>query len=78
MITNHLIKHLNHSNKFKQIFLICLFTYIYLHLLLSLLYAYILIFVSFYDSFSCFNISVHAVLIIIRLINSLNLILRVY
>jgi len=62
-----------------EIFLsVYLFTCTYLHLSLSSLYAYISIFISFYDSFSCFNASVHAVLIIIRSINLLNLILRMY
>ncbi len=66
MIENHLIDDWN--------FLICLSVYSYI----SSLYAYISIFVSFYDSFSCLNASVHAVLIIIRSINLLNLILRMY
>jgi len=78
MIENHLINDWN--------FLIYLFvqnTYlytliIYLHLLLSSLYAYISIFISFYDSFSCLNASVLAVLIIISFMNFLILIQRMF
>ncbi len=78
MIKNHLIDDWN--------FLICLLvrnTYlytfiIYLHLSLSLLYAYISIFISFYDSFSCLNASVLAVLIIISFMNFLILIQHVF
>ncbi len=51
---------------------------IYLHLSLSSLYAYISIFISFYDHFSCLNASVLTVLIIISLMTSLILIQRVF
>ena len=62
-----------------------LFTCTYLctfitYLLLSLfsLYAYISIFISFYDRFSCLNASVLTVLITISFMNSLILIQRVF
>ena len=55
-----------------------LFTRTYLHLSLLSLYAYISIFISFYDRFSCLNASVLAVLIIILFMNLLILIQRVF
>ncbi len=55
-----------------------LFTRTYLHLSLSSLYAYISIFISFYDSFSCLNASVLTVFIIISFMNLLILIQRVF
>ncbi len=51
---------------------------IYLHLSLFSLYAYISIFISFYDSFSCLNAFVLAVLIIISFMNLLILIQRMF
>ncbi len=55
-----------------------LFTRTYLHLSLPSLYAYILIFISFYDSFSCLNAPVLAVLIIVPFMNFSILIQRVF
>ncbi len=51
---------------------------IYLHLSLSSLYAYISIFISFYDRFSCLNAPVLTVLIIVSLMTSSILIQRVF
>ncbi len=55
-----------------------LFTRTYLHLSLPSLYAYISIFISFYDRFSCLNASVLAVLIIVSFMNLSILIQRVF
>ncbi len=66
--------------KFSYLFT-CIYLYtfiIYLHLSLSSLYAYISIFISFYNCFSCLNASVLTVLIIISLMTSLILIQRVF
>ncbi len=62
-----------------EIFLpVYLFTRTYLHLSLPTLYAYISIFISFYESFSCLNAPVLAVLIIVPFMNSSILIQRVF
>ena len=55
-----------------------LFTRTYLHLSLPSLYAYISIFISFYDRSSCLNASVLAVLIIVSFMNFLILIQHMF
>jgi len=67
---------LKFSYLFTHIYL-CTFI-IYLHLSLFSLYAYISIFISFYNRFSCFNAFVLAVLIIISFVTSLILIQRMF